>query len=195
MAEDFSNYGQEVFIFVSVTLENTKPLDYILRNYLILTLTYFCASIFGKNRVLNFLKLFISIFVIFLCSCKAPNNSIDSDLKSCSKFEFYSLESITLQENPNSVNRNTTLAYIAMSKLRNKPKHFLKFYQILLLLSGNISLNPGPCQMQFTDDKTWEPLKTRDLRFCHLNVNSLLSKTDELREITNYVRPAILGIT
>ena len=46
----------EVFISVSVTPENTKSLDYILRNYLILTLISF--SIFGKNRVLNFSKLF-----------------------------------------------------------------------------------------------------------------------------------------
>ena len=108
MAEDFSNYGQEVFISVSVIPENTKLLDYILRNYLILTLISF--SIFGKNRVLNFSKLFISIFVMFLCFCKAPNNSIDSDLKSCSKFTFYSSESIKLQENLNNVNRNTSLA-------------------------------------------------------------------------------------
>ena len=46
----------EVFISVSVTPENTKSLDYILRNYLILTLISF--SIFGKNKVLNFSKLF-----------------------------------------------------------------------------------------------------------------------------------------
>ena len=49
--------------------------------------------------------------------------------------------------------------------------------------------------MQFIDDKTWECLKTRGLHFCHLNVNSLLSKVDELRDITNYVKLAILGIT
>ena len=164
--------------------------NYILRNYLILTLISFSTSIFCKNRVLNFSKLFISIFVIFLCFCKAPNNSTDSDLKSCSKFEFYSSESLKLQENLNNVNRNTSLAYFTISKLRNKPKHFLKFYQILLLLSGDISLNPGPCQMQFI-----EPLKTQGLHFCHLNVNSLLSKTDELRDITNHIKPAILGIT
>ena len=66
MAEDFSSYGQEVFISVSVTPENTKSLDYILPNYLVLTLISFCASIFCKNRVLNFSKFFIFIFVIFL---------------------------------------------------------------------------------------------------------------------------------
>ena len=54
MAEDFSNYEQEVFILVSVTPENTKSLDYILQNYLILTLISFSACIFCKNGVLNF---------------------------------------------------------------------------------------------------------------------------------------------
>ena len=49
--------------------------------------------------------------------------------------------------------------------------------------------------MQFTDDKTCEPLKSRGLPFCHLKVNSLLSKIDKLRDMTNYIRPAILGIT
>ena len=87
------------------------------------------------------------------------------------------------------------MAYFTISKLRNKPKHFLKFYQILLLLSGDISLNPGPSEMQFIDEKTWKPLKTRGLYFCHLNMNSLLSKIDELSDITNYIKPVILGIT
>ena len=72
------------------------------------------------------------------------------------------------------------MVYFTISKLRNKPKHFLKFYQILLLLSGDISFNPGPCHMEFIDDKSWEPLKTRGLHFYHLNVNSFLSKIDEL---------------
>ena len=87
------------------------------------------------------------------------------------------------------------MVYFTISKLRNKAKHFLKFYQILLLLSGDISLNPGPYQMQLIDEKTWEPLKTRGLHFCHLNVNSLLSKIDKLRDLTNYIKPEILGIT
>ena len=88
MAENFSNYGQKVLISVSFIPLNTKSLDYILRNYLILTLISLCASIFGKNRVLNLSKLFISILLIFLYFCKAPNDSIDADLKSCSNLSF-----------------------------------------------------------------------------------------------------------
>ena len=124
MAEDFLNYGEEVLISVSITPENTKSFDYILWIYLILTLISLGASIFSKNRVLNFSKLFISIIIIFLCFCKASFNSIDSDLKSCPKFKFYSLESIKLQENLKNVSRNTSLAYFTISELRNKPKHF-----------------------------------------------------------------------
>ena len=73
--------------------------------------------------------------------------------------------------------------------MRNKHK------QISLLLSGDISLSPGPCQMQVSDDKTWEHLKIRGLHFWDLNVNSLLSIIDELRDISNYIKPVILGIT
>ena len=47
--------------------------------------------------------------------------------------------------------------------------------------------------MQFNGGKTWEPLKTRSLNFCHLNVNKIL----KLRNLdnTNYIRPALFGIT
>ena len=76
MAEYFSNYAQEAFISVADTPETTKSLDYIIRNYLILTLISFSASISGKNRGLNFSKLLISIFVIFLFFCTDPNHSV-----------------------------------------------------------------------------------------------------------------------
>ena len=59
MAEDIPNCGQKVLTPVSVTPENPTSLDYIFRNYLILTLIFFCTSIFCKKRVLNFSKLSI----------------------------------------------------------------------------------------------------------------------------------------
>ena len=114
MAKDFSNYGHEIFISASVTPENITSPDYILWNYLILTLISFCASIFGKNRVFKFSKLLFPIFVIFPCFCKTPNNSIDSDLKSRSKSGVYSSESTKLQENLNNNNSNISLAYFGV---------------------------------------------------------------------------------
>ena len=57
-AEGFSNYGQKVFISVSVTPENTDLLEYILRNYLILTLISFCdKKVFSVSQDHLFLFL------------------------------------------------------------------------------------------------------------------------------------------
>ena len=57
-------------------------------------------------------------------------------------------------------------------------------------------LNPGgPSQMQLNNDKLWKPRTTRGLHFCHLNVNSLLSKIDEIRDVSNRIKLAVLGIT
>ena len=44
------------------------------------------------------------------------------------------------------------------------------------------------------EDK-FEPFRKRDLHFLHINVNILLSKIDELRDIVGHTKPAILGIT
>ena len=50
MAEDSLNYGKEEYISFFVTSENSKHLDYILRNYFILALISFCINIFSKKQ-------------------------------------------------------------------------------------------------------------------------------------------------
>ena len=118
-----------------------------------MTFSYFFQNIFCKNKIVNTTRLLLSIFIIFVSVYKFPSNQIDSDLKYCSEFEFYHAESVKLQDDLGIINGNTNLAFFAISKLRNKPAHFLKFYQILLILSGGISLNPGPYQTQLNDGK------------------------------------------
>ena len=41
----------------------------------------------------------------------------------------------------------------------------------------------------------WEPLNKKDLHFLHININSLLPKTDELKCIANKTKTTIIGIT
>ena len=62
------------------------------------------------------------------------------------------------------------------------------------MLSGDISLNQGPIQTDHlkADLKTF---RNRGLHFIHLNINSLLPKIDELREIVKVSNPMIIGIT
>ena len=75
MAENFSNYEHEIFISAPVTPENIASLDYILWNYLILTLISFCTSTFSKNnsRILKVILSGCCNFSMFLESSKQFN--------------------------------------------------------------------------------------------------------------------------
>ena len=74
-------------------------------------------------------------------------------------------------------------------------KEYFKFYHLLILLSGGVSLNPGPSQYLSDNDNKFEPFRKSGLHFLHININSLLSKTDELRDIVGHTKSAILRIT
>ena len=60
-----------------------------------------------------------------------------------------------------------------------------------MLLSGDLELNPGPNQVC----NTWSPFASKGLHFVHLNINSILPKIDELRQIVKTTNAAIIGIT
>ena len=82
---------------------------------------------------------------------------------------------------------------LAITNLKYKDNNF---YQFLLLLSGDISLNPGPVQIYpAVNVNIWKPLNKKGLHFLHININSLLSKIDELKRIVNKTKAAIIGIT
>ena len=73
------------------------------------------------------------------------------------------------------------------------------FYKFLLLLSGDVSLHPGPIRpiQRFPDINStiWKSLNKKGLHFLHININSLLSKKDEIRCIANKTKSVITGIT
>ena len=77
-----------------------------------------------------------------------------------------------------------------------KYKHYTNFYKFLLLLSGDLRLNPGPIQ-RFPDISSTisETLNKKGLYFLHININSLLLKKDEIRYIANKTKAAIIRIT
>ena len=85
--------------------------------------------------------------------------------------------------------------YFALNKLKIKRNECFKFYHLLILVSGDVNLNAGPSQYLPDNDHKFEPFHERGLHFLHINVNSLLSKIDELRDVVGHTKPAILGIT
>ena len=70
------------------------------------------------------------------------------------------------------------------------------YYQLPLLLSGDISLNLGPFyNLEALDHDEWSIFKHRGLHFLHLNINSLLPKIDELRHIARLTNAAVIRIS
>ena len=65
-----------------------------------------------------------------------------------------------------------------------------------MLLSGDISLNPGPfSNPQLLKEEEWRAFSNRGLHLIHLNINSLLPKIDELRDIAKRTKAAVIGIS
>ena len=83
-----------------------------------------------------------------------------------------------------------TMNHFSISNLEYK--NLNSFSKIILLLSGNISLNPGPVhQGTLQCSNEWNVFKIRGLHFIHLNMNSLLPKIEELCFIA---KSTIIGI-
>ena len=61
---------------------------------------------------------------------------------------------------------------------------------------GDISLNPGPfSNPQLFKQEEWQAFSNRGLNLIHLNINSLLPKIDELRDITKRTKATVIGIS
>ena len=64
---------------------------------------------------------------------------------------------------------------------------------MLLLLSGDISLNSGPTPNSVSKS-FWKHFENKGVHFLHLNINSILLKLDELKTIAGNTKAAIIGI-
>ena len=106
------------------------------------------------------------------------------------------------------------LSYYALSKIVLRKHKF--YFRYILLLSGDINLNPGPLTDTFPfskssfsgsesrfhlgsndenlDTEKWTNFKKKGLYFIHININSLLPKIDEIRHMTKITNAAIVGI-
>ena len=82
--------------------------------------------------------------------------------------------------------------FIAISVL--KDKNYSAFYHILLLLSGDISLNLGPIPNSLSQ-LFWKPFENKGLHFLHLHINSILLKLNELKTMAGNTKAVISGIT
>ena len=124
---------------------------------------------------------------------KCSTNEFFNSVTSCHYIQHIKLH-ITSCHYIQHIKLHQNLVCLAITNL--KDKDYNNFYQFLLLLSGDVSLNPGPVQISLAVNiNICEPLNKKGLHFLHININSLLSKIDELKRIVNKTKAAIIGIT
>ena len=153
-------------------------------------------SIASDNNTFFLIKLcYLAMFliVIFLLKLQIKDGlpSKFTSLQKCSTNEFFNLETITSCHYIQHIILHRNLVCLAINNL--KYRNYNSFYQFLLLLSGDVSLNPGPVQISPpVNVNIWEPFNKKGLHFLHININSLLPKIDELKCIAN---KTIIGTT
>ena len=82
-------------------------------------------------------------------------------------------------------------SFLKLNRINNKC-----FLPILLILSGDISLNPEPfSNNQSLHSNEWNVFRSKGIHLIHLNVNSLLPKIDEICYIAERTKAAVIGIT
>ena len=87
-----------------------------------------------------------------------------------------------------------TLLFFSIYKLQYR--NYNSYFNLLLLLSGGISLHPGlPHINQLQPQSEWSVFNSKGLHFIHLNVKSLLPKIDKLRNIAKLSNVAVIGIS
>ena len=84
--------------------------------------------------------LIVSVMLFIHKYIKTPDHN--ETIRSCSKYEFFTFDYIDTCENIWSLGAQLTINHFSISKL--KYKNLNSFPQLLLLLSGDLSLNPGP---------------------------------------------------
>ena len=182
---------REVFIFLS-PLKSLKPLLYCVLTSLSV---YFCfLLIFLRKRKnvprLKIILTSIAVLVCILYRFSKPQNR----LKSCFTCQYFTHDTIEITNEVNTSYFQSELSFFAISKFRFK--NCISFYPLLLLLSNDISLNPGPfSDPQLFKQEEWQAFSNRGLYLIHLKINSLLPKIDELRDIAKRTNAAVIGIS
>ena len=115
-------------------------------------------------------------------------------IKVFNEIQFFTLDFIHTYDYLIGFRFNYLCKFHTIPKL--KRMNYKSFLGILLILSGDISLNPGPVyNNQSLHSNEWNVFRSKGIHLIHLNVNSLFPKIDEIRYIAERTKAAVTGIT
>ena len=145
----------------------------------------------GNITLMLFLFLVVYLLLFLHKHIKTPVHQ--ETIRSCSRYEFFTSDFIDTCEDIQSLITQLTINHYSISKF--KCQNLNLFSHLLLLLSGDISLNPGPVHQDTLQcSNEWSVFKNRGLHFIHLNINSFLPKIEEVRYIAKSTNAAVIGI-
>ena len=144
------------------------------------------------KKVKIFLIFWMCMTFVFL---KYKNSSdFFNDVRTCTRSEVLAFEFMNMCDDFEFLATRMNSTFYSVSKL--KYRNLNSYVHLLIILSGDISLNPGPThQHKLQCLNEWNIFKSRGLHFIHLNINSLLPKIEELRIIAKSTNAAIIGIS
>ena len=126
----------------------------------------------SDKKVKNFLLFLKCMSFLFLQN----KNSSDffNDVETCTRSEFFASEFMNICNDFQFSVTRINSAFYCVSKLEYR--NLNSYFHLLILFSGDISLNPGPNHQH----KLQRLNEWNSLHFIHLSFNSLLPKIEEL---------------
>ena len=156
---------------------------------------FFYVFLFLKHKRDMRLPYLLIVFIFLQIHLDLPSRQkAYLKIKIFNKIQFFTVEFIHTCDDLFNFHFNYLCKFHLIPKLKRiNNKSFLR---ILLLLSGDISLNPAPAyNNQSLHSNEWNVFRSKGIHLIHLNVNSLLPKIDEIRYIAERAKAAVIAIT
>ena len=113
------------------------------------------------NKALRLFVFLIAYLLLFLHKHTKTSDPQET-MKSCSRYEFFTSDFIETCEGIQSLITQLIINHYSISKL--KYRNLNSFSHLLVLLSGDISLNPGPVHQDTLQcSNEWNVFKNRGL--------------------------------
>ena len=194
---NFTYSFMEVNVDISYELMNkSKAESHGSSNNAILVFLFSTSSFFHlliKQKPDVRIKIIPLIIFFFLGSYvrHAQHATPYDEINVCNRSHFFTIELINKFESLYTSHLHSQSVFLSVSQLMYCNSN--TYHRLLLLLSGDISLNPGPFHnLPPLDENKWNISKHRGLHFLYLNINSLLPKIDELRHIARLTNAAVM---
>ena len=165
-------------VYLLLALWNLKVLAKLRRNLRqYLHVCFFSHHSFIYTRkTRHFLIDFVSLYSL---TGSSSHRCAFIKLKACNQFQFFTLDFIYICDELASFHFSFLFKLYTISKFKRINKK--SFHRILLILSGDISLNSGPvCNSQSSCSNEWNVFKAKGIHLIHLNVDRLLPKTGKI---------------